>query len=49
MEGAGHVPWDVILSADVLAEIVANLIIGNDLANAQAPAGCDPQSTLFMQ
>jgi acetyl esterase/lipase len=44
MEGAGHVPWDVIFTADVFSQTMQAIADGIDLAHAQPPPGCVPAS-----
>jgi len=42
MEGAAHVPWDVIFSEPVFSDVMRAVADGLDLVHAQQPAGCTP-------
>lgn len=45
LQGAPHVPWDVIFNqSDYWQQTMQNMWIGLNLANAEAPAGCTPQT-----
>ena len=44
MEGAGHVPWDVIFTQPVFEKMMVAVAQNLDLPHAQAPAGCTPLS-----
>ena len=44
MEGAGHVPWDVIFTQPIFEKMMVTVAQNLDLPHAQAPAGCTPLS-----
>lgn len=49
MQGAAHVPWDVIFSKDTFSGVIQAVADGLDLANAQQPAGCFPLLAPFLK
>ena len=42
LDGAAHVPWDVIFSPNILRQTMQAVADGIDLVHAQPPPGCVP-------